>query len=50
MANLKDDSKPVTIEPPRVSKARTGNKADANGMIDNLLENVGLKSSEGGSA
>lgn len=50
MGNSPDDSKPAKIEPTKVRGARTGNNPDANNILDNLFENVGLKGSEGGTA
>ena len=50
MAEMKNDSKPIKVEPPKISGTRTGGSPNANNMLDNLLENVGLQSSEGGTA
>ena len=55
MGNAPNDSKIQSIEPPRVRATRVGRTSaggspDGKGMLDNLLENVGLAKESGGSA
>ena len=49
MAEMKNDSKPIKVEPPKISRNRPSTP-NANNILDNLLENVGLQNSDGGTA
>jgi len=48
MGEMQNDGKPIKVEPPRINQVRAGSSPDANNMLDNLLENVGLKRNSGG--
>jgi len=50
MVTVKSDTRVRSIEPPNVSSPRGASSPNADTMLDNLLEETGLKRSEGGTA
>ena len=46
---MNNDSKPIKVEPPKISRSRPSTP-NAKNILGNLLENVGLQTSEGGTA